>query len=165
MPHKLDKIDEDIICLLQEDGRMPSAEIARQIGGAVTERIVRFRIMKLCEDGVIHISAFVDPEKIGFPVLADVWISVENVNIMEVAHSLAALDQVSYVACSTGEWDISIQVYARSNLELHTFVTETVLKVPGVKKANFVVLPIVLKDLYAWRVRAIGNPDVMDQKD
>jgi Lrp/AsnC family transcriptional regulator for asnA, asnC and gidA len=144
---------------------MPSAEIARRIGGLVSERIVRFRIMKLCEDGVIHISAFVNPEKIGFPVIADVWISVEDANIMEVARSLSDLDQVSYVACSTGDWDISIQVYARSNLEMHTFVTETVIKVPGVKKASFVVLPVVLKDLYDWRVRAGANPGNIHHKD
>ena len=156
MSHKVDTVDESIICLLQENGRMPAAEIARRIGAGVTERIVRFRIDKLCKDGVIHVSAFVDPEKVGFPVLADVWISVEDADVVEVARSLAALDQVSYVACSTGDYDISIQVYARSNLELHTFVNETVNKVPGVKKANFVVLPVVLKDLYAWRLCANG---------
>ena len=164
MLYKLDKIDEDIICLLQEDGRMSSAEISRRIGDVVTERIVRFRIDKLCRNGVIHISAFVNPDKVGFPVLADVWITVENANVMEVARSLARLEQVSYVACSTGDWDISIQIYAHSNLELYTFVNETVIKVPGVKKANFVVLPVVLKDLYDWRVRANYNPKTDNHK-
>jgi Lrp/AsnC family transcriptional regulator, regulator for asnA, asnC and gidA len=167
--HKVDKIDQAIICLLQEDGRMPAVEIARRCGGRVTERIVRFRIQKLSESGVIRVSAVVNQEALGYTVTADVWIAVEGGNVMEVARKLAGLEQVSYVACSTGDWDISIQVYARSNLELHRFVTETIASVPGVKKANFVILPVIIKDVYGWRipegidsqeVRKTGKEDV-----
>ena len=152
MHHKLDKIDEAIVCLLQEDGRMPSAEIARRIGNGVTERVVRFRIKKMQQDGIIKISAILNPEAVGYPVAADVWIEVESGQVMEVAKKLASFEQVTYVACSTGDRDISCQVSARDNLELHHYVTDTIANVAGVKKANFVVIPVILKDIDDWRI-------------
>ena len=51
---KLDKIDWKIIALLNEDGRMPSAEVARQIGG-VSARTVKNRIDALVQNGIINI--------------------------------------------------------------------------------------------------------------
>jgi hypothetical protein len=43
---EIDKIDREIVSLLMEDGRMPSAEVARRIGN-VSERVVRYRIENL----------------------------------------------------------------------------------------------------------------------
>ena len=65
---------------------------------------------------------------------------------------MARLEQVSYVAFSTGARDLSIQVYARDNEELHRFVTEVVSQVPGVRRASTMVVPRIVKDVYNWRI-------------
>ncbi|NPV87591.1 MAG: Lrp/AsnC family transcriptional regulator [Anaerolineae bacterium] len=152
MSHKLDKIDEQIIRLLQEDGRMPAVEIARRLDNGITERMVRFRLKKMQQDGVIRISAVLNAEKVGYPVTADVWVEVEGGQVMEIARQLAQLPQVCYVALSTGEIDISLQVRARDNLELHHIVTNHISTVPGVKKATMVILPRILMDIHEWRI-------------
>jgi DNA-binding Lrp family transcriptional regulator len=58
------------------------------------------------------------------------------------------------VACGIGEMDVSIQVVAKDTAEIYRFVTEVVRKVPGVRKTTTSIVPIVLKDVYQWRVPA-----------
>jgi len=150
MPHKIDRLDRDIVHLLIEDGRMSSAEIARRLSS--TERAVRYRIDRLIQAGVIRVSAIVNPSAVGFPVIADVWIEVEPGLVMDVAHKLTQFEQVSYVACSTGDRDISVQVNARNIEEMYSFVTEVIGNVAGVKKTRTVLVPMVLKDVYDWQI-------------
>ncbi len=150
MACQIDRTDRAIVSLLIEDGRMSSAEIARRTG--ISERAVRYRINRLVEKGVIRVSAIVNPKMVGFPVVADVFIEVEPGRILEIARKMTGFECVSYVACSTGERDISIQVYARDNEELYRFVTEVIGKVPGVRKTHTVLLPVILKDVYDWQI-------------
>jgi Lrp/AsnC family transcriptional regulator for asnA, asnC and gidA len=151
MSHKIDRVDQAIARLLSENGRMSSAKIARHIGN-VSERSVRYRIDRLIQDGVIRVSTVVNPKILGFTVTADIFIEVEPGHVLDVARTLAEFECVSYVACSTGDRDVSIQVFARDNEELYRFVTEVVGNVPWVRKTNTVLLPMVLKDVYDWHI-------------
>jgi len=148
---ELDKVDRAIIRLLMEDGRMSIAEIARRASGT-SARSVRYRLDRLLKDGVIQISAITHPRKVGFEVMADVWIEIEPGRVLDVAHKMAEFEQVSYVGCSTGEKDLSIQVYVRDNADLYRFVTEVIGNIPGVRKTNTVLVPLVLKDVYDWHI-------------
>lgn len=149
--YKIDSIDHKIVNLLMEDGRMQAAEIARRIGD-VSERVVRYRIDMLIEKDVIKVSAIVNPKELGMSVVADVWLEVESDSILDVAHQMAAFENVSYVACSIGETDISIQVLGRDTGEVYRFVTEVVGKVPGVRKTTISIVPLVIKDVFQWRI-------------
>lgn len=148
---KVDLVDRAIVDLLIQDGRMSCAEIARRIGN-ITERSVRYRLDRLIEESIIRVSAIANPKAVGLPVTADVFIEVEPGRVTEVARTVAAFDCVSYVACSTGERDLSIQIVAADNKELYDFVTEVVAKVPGVRKTMTVLLPMILKDVYQWSI-------------
>ena len=151
MTHKINRVDQAIIRLLSEDGRMSSAEIARCIGNT-SERSVRYRINRLIQEGVIRVSAIANPRAVGFMVTGDIFIEVEPGQVQDVARTMVEFECVSYVACSTGDRDISIQVLARDNEELYRFVTEVVGNVPGVRKTSTVLLPLVLKDVYDWHI-------------
>lgn len=156
---KIDKIDFEIVNLLMEDGRMPAAEIARRIGG-ISQRIVRYRIDRLLKDGLISISAVPHPQALGFNVVADVFVEVEPGLIHDVAAALARLDCVSYVACSIGERDVSVQVVARDNAEVYSFATQVIGQLPGVRKTTTSIVPIKLKDVYQWHIpTAVYNDD------
>jgi Lrp/AsnC family transcriptional regulator for asnA, asnC and gidA len=165
---KLDRIDWEIIALLNEDGRMPSAEIARRLGD-VSARTITNRIEALTKKGIINIRAIVNPETFGYSVLADVFIEVEPGRVREVAEGVAEFSQVSYVACATGDTDISISVRARSIEELFNFTTEKLGKIPGVRRTQSYLLPLKIKDLDTWlppdvdgakRVRQPDKPKV-----
>ena len=149
--YEIDNLDVKIVNLLLEDGRIPASEIARRLG-EVSERAVRYRIDRMTEEGVIRISAIVSPQAFGLTTYADVWLEVESDKILEVANKMAEFQNVSYVACGIGETDVSIQVVAKDTAEVYRFVTEVVRKVPGVRKTTTSIVPIILKDVYQWRV-------------
>jgi Lrp/AsnC family transcriptional regulator for asnA, asnC and gidA len=151
--YEIDTTDVKIVNILLEDGRISASEIARQLGG-ISERAVRYRIEKMINEGVIQISAVVRPQAFGLTTIADVWLEVESDQILEVANKMASFDSVSYVACGIGETDVSIQVVARDTAEIYRFVTEVVRKTPGVRKTTTSIVPIILKDVYQWRVPA-----------
>ncbi len=160
---ELDKVDRAIVRLLMKDGRMSSAEIARQAGG-ISERSVRYRLDRLIADGVIQVSAIIHPRKVGYEVIADVWMEIEPGRVLDVAHKMAEFEQVSYVGCSTGERDLSIQIYARSNADLFRFVTEVIGNIPGVRKTSTVLVPLVLKDVYDWHIPEPASTDGKEDK-
>jgi Lrp/AsnC family transcriptional regulator for asnA, asnC and gidA len=149
--YEIDKTDIKIINLLMEDGRMPASEMARRIGG-ISERVVRYRIERIVKEGYIQISAITNPKSLGFAVTADVFLEVESNSILEVAKKASEYDCVSYVACSIGESDISIQVVGHDTSEVYQFVTEVIGKIPGVRKTTTSIVPLVLKDVYQWRI-------------
>jgi Lrp/AsnC family transcriptional regulator for asnA, asnC and gidA len=151
MPSRVDSTDAAIVALLIEDGRMSSADIARRMGD-ITERSVRYRLERLVDAGIIRVSAVADPKALGYAVLADVFIEVEPGQIMAVARKMTEFECVTYVACSTGASDVSIQIVAPDNAELYRFVTEVVANVAGVRKTTTVLLPLVLKDVYQWHI-------------
>jgi len=149
--YEIDKLDVKIVNLLLDDGRMPASEIARRLED-ISERAVRYRIDRMVEEGVIRVSAIVSPQAFGLTTFADVWMEVESDKILEVANKMAEFQNVSYVACGIGETDVSIQIVAKDTTEVYKFVTEVVRKVPGVRKTTTSIVPIILKDVYQWRV-------------
>lgn len=149
--YKIDKTDLKIINLLIDNGRIHAAEIARQIGN-ISERAVRYRIERMVENDVMQISAVVNPRSVGLSVVADVWIECDADSILDVARRMTELEEISYVACSIGERDVSVQVLARDTGDVYRFVTEVIGKVPGVRKTTTNIVPMVLKDIYQWRI-------------
>jgi Lrp/AsnC family transcriptional regulator, regulator for asnA, asnC and gidA len=149
--YQIDEIDNKIVNLLMKDGRMSAAQIARQIGN-ISERAVRYRIDRMIADGLFRVSAIINPKAVGYSVIADVFIQVESGHINKVAEILTGYDCVSYVACSIGEKDISVQVVAHSTDEIYSIVTETIGQIPGVIKTTTSIVPRILKDVYEWKI-------------
>jgi Lrp/AsnC family transcriptional regulator for asnA, asnC and gidA len=149
--YEIDNIDINIINLLMEDGRMPASEMSRRIGG-ISERVIRYRIERIVNEGYIQISAINNPKLLGYMVTADVFLEVESNSILDVAKKASEYDCVTYVACSIGENDISIQVVGHDTNEVYQFVTDVIGKIPGVRKTTTSIVPLVLKDVYQWRI-------------
>ena len=124
--------------------------MARSIG--VSQRTVGYRIDRLTRSGVVQVGAVVNPQAIGLNVVGDVFLEAAPGQIREVAERFAALEEVSYVAGSIGNGDLSIQVCVRDAAELARFVDEVVGRMPGVTKTRTVLVPWKLKDVYEWNI-------------
>jgi DNA-binding Lrp family transcriptional regulator len=145
----LDPLDYQIIELLAVDGRIPSAEIARRLHQPA--RTIRYRLERLLQNGILQIRPVINPAAFGYTILADVLIETEVGRVLEVATAVAQLNPVSYVACATGDRDVSIQVLAASVDALYQFITDQLHTVPGVRRTQTVLLPVKLKDVYQWQ--------------
>lgn len=144
-----DETDWKIIKLLNKDGRMPSTEIAEKLGN-ITARTVNNRIKALTKDGIITVRAVIDPDKVGYGVLADAYIEVEPGLVSEVANLVANLPEISYVACAIGDVDVSVSIRAQTIRELFDFVESKLGKIPGVRRTQTHILPVRIKDLDTW---------------
>jgi hypothetical protein len=60
----MDRLDYEILSVLQQDGRRSFTEIGKKLG--VSEGTIRKRVMRLVDDGVIRIIGLVDPHLVGF---------------------------------------------------------------------------------------------------
>ena len=149
MKPQVDEIDRAILSCLIEDARMPSAEIARRIGD-VPVRTVRSRLKRLIDSGVVYVCAGAVPEPLGFGIRADIVIDVEPGKMIDVAEKLCQLDQVCYVALSTGDFDISAAFVATDIEAFRTFVTETIHEIPGIVRTRVNVLTKVFKRSCDW---------------
>jgi Lrp/AsnC family transcriptional regulator for asnA, asnC and gidA len=149
MRAKIDDLDRAIIACLQENSRMPCTEIASRIGN-VPARTVRSRLKRLLDRGVIDICTGVIPGAVGFPIRADIMIRVEAGKLPYVVEKLSELDQVYYLALSTGDCDISIATAATDLESLQSFITETLHSIPGITTTRVNVLTSILRQSYDW---------------
>lgn len=165
--YKVDRVDQAIVDLLMKDGRIPAAEIARQLG-YISERSVRDRIESLFANKVIQICAIVNPIKLGFLVTANIILDIATGDVLETAQKLAQLDETCYVGFSIGKPSLSIQVYARDTNSLYTFVTETLHQMPGVTNTVTTILPLTLKSLDSWGIpdsACVDNVEEIEEKN
>lgn len=149
-PPALDDIAKQIIELLQTDGRMPYAAIAKQVG--LSEAAVRHRVQRLVDAGVMQIVAVTDPLQMGFARQAMIGITVSG-RVREVAAALEELDALDYIVVTTGRFDILAEVVAASDDELLDVVSEQVASIEGVTTTETFVYLRLQKQTYAWGVK------------
>ncbi|HHY15992.1 MAG TPA: Lrp/AsnC family transcriptional regulator, partial [Firmicutes bacterium] len=134
MSFVLDEFDRAIINLLQQNGRMPFLTIANQLN--LAEGTVRRRVGKLLNEGLLRIVGVADPFKVGLNTVAVVGMKVERGRIENIAEQLSALPEVRYVALSTGNYDLVIEVVVSGNDELLTFLVDTLRDIDGISNTG-----------------------------
>jgi Lrp/AsnC family transcriptional regulator, regulator for asnA, asnC and gidA len=160
-----DETDRKIANLLMENGRMAASEVARRVGGGISERVVRYRIDRMVKEKVITLTAVMNPRTLGYPIVADVWLECESDSILDVAEILSKFEMVSYVACAIGETDVSIQLIGKDTSEVYAFVTGVIGKIHGVRKTTTSIVPLVLKDVYQWRIPPVNITNKISAKE
>ena len=114
-PLPLDDTSKGIIALLQQDGRMSYAAIAKEVG--LSEAAVRQRAQRLIEQGVIQIVAVTDPLELGFAWEAMVGVRVSG-NIKAIADALGQIEAIDFIVLTSGKFDIILEVVAKSDDQL-----------------------------------------------
>lgn len=126
----LDDLDFAILSYLQKDGRMSFTVIAEKL--KVSIGTIRTRFNKLIEDGTVNIIGRVDPEKVGFRSYAHIAVYVRPATLKEkVALKISKLSEVSFLAMTSGDYDLEVDVMCRDNDHLVQFVNE-LSKIEGV---------------------------------
>ena len=127
----MDELDSKIIEILQEDGRASNAGIARRVG--VSEGTVRRRLKRLVQEEYIQVVALPDPSKMGYQSQALVGVQVDPDKVDRVADALADLTEISWVAVTTGSYDLFAWATLQSAEALGIFLRTKVGVIPGVR--------------------------------
>lgn len=144
----LDALDRALIRYLNQDARIPSARIAREL--KLAERTVRHRIARLIEREIIRPVAVVNPAAFGYDLSVDIFCEVDGGKQSQAVETIVTLPEVTYVAYTTGDRDISIQALFKNTDELHHFLTHKLHQVPGVRRTRTMLVPRIVKDTYQW---------------
>jgi Lrp/AsnC family transcriptional regulator, regulator for asnA, asnC and gidA len=115
----LDEIDHRIINLLRLDGRMSFSEISKRL--EMPEATARYRVQRLLQSEIVQILAFPNPEKLGTPHLLIVFLMVEMNHIDEIAHKLEKMEEVRFVAVTSGRYHLIVDIFFGAHSELITF--------------------------------------------
>lgn len=153
-----DRIDEQLIALLEQDGRASFAELGQIVdlsGDSVSQRVRR-----LTEDGTIKVVGSVSPGVLGYTTFALVAIEVDG-PAQALADALAELPFTDFVACTAGSIDVLVEIVCRDDAELFEAM-ETLRATPGVRRCQTFVYLSVEKYTYAVRgFNGLGGPQNM----
>jgi len=160
---EMDELDRRIMQVLRRDARRSYASIARAIG--VSEPTVRNRVTRLLNGGAVLPWARVNPAAIGFPVDAMLGIRVKQGCSKQVGAKLAEMDNVAYVAYTTGSFDILIEAHLSDNEGLFKFLNEDLEHVEGiVYKETWHVLRTE-KTNFEWEGENVGKTPLDELAD
>jgi len=143
----LDTLDNEIIRLLTEYGRMPIGEMAKKLN--VTSPTIRNRIKDLEKSGVFKVSGLIDPNKHQEMITALVAMSIKSDGKMDqILKKIGQLANVVWVGVVTGRYDIIAEVVCIGGKdELYRFTTETILKIGNVVRSETF---IIMKSRHNW---------------
>jgi Lrp/AsnC family transcriptional regulator, regulator for asnA, asnC and gidA len=146
----LDELDQQVIKILQADGRRPNTEIAREL--RVSETTVRKRISQLVSRGLINIVAVPTPRAVGMNLSAIIGISVTLPRIRHVSEELKRQREVRYVGVSTGRYDIIVEAFFFNQQHFLDFISNRLGHLEGITGLETSIILEVVKFSYEWEI-------------
>jgi Lrp/AsnC family transcriptional regulator for asnA, asnC and gidA len=138
----MDKLDYEIVSMLKQDGRLSNANVSRVL--KVSEGTIRRRLKRMTNENIIRIFAVPNPESIGLHSEALIGIQVDPDKMEIIANKVSKLDQATWVAHTTGTYDIFLWAAVESTEELGKFIRGPIGTIPGVRRTEtFVNLRVV----------------------
>ena len=138
----LDRIDRQILGLLQRNARISNTELAQRVNLSPTPCLRRLR--KLEEEGwVRHYGAVLDEKKLGFQVAAMVFVKLDkntrhNGEVFEQA--LLELPAVTECCVVTGAHDYVLRVVCKSLEDYQRFLKEDLAAVEVVADLESLII-------------------------
>ena len=107
--YKIDEMDEEILKLLVNNGRMPITEIAERL--KTTPRVINYRIKNLKKDKIILINRiFLDLNKFNW-IFCKALLKFKNLNKQKYSQFFQycnTIENLTYVINSIGSWDLEM---------------------------------------------------------
>jgi Lrp/AsnC family leucine-responsive transcriptional regulator len=136
----LDAKDRKILGLVQRDGKLPQAEIAKRVG--LSAAAVNERLKKLENAGVIRrYVAVVDPRALGASVTAFVEVFIEHPRYeAKFIAELLELDEVQECHHITGEFSLVLKIRVRDMESLQQLLIHKLNALEGVRQTRTVIV-------------------------
>lgn len=144
----LDAMDRAIIRALKNDGRLPFSTIAAQLH--VSPGMIRQRVQRLVEAGVLQFVAVTHPLRTGYHTMALIGVKADGHRLREIANQIAAFEEVIYLAITSGTYNFLVEVTCIDNADLLRFLSEKLYSVEGVREAETFIYLDIVKEIYAW---------------
>ena len=149
---KIDRIDQNMIRLLQKDGRMSIVDMAKELG--ISETTARTRLKRLIRKEIINVVAVSNPIKLGFEIIGNLKLTIDLKKKDQILSSLVKNDKLNYIALTTGGTDLDVEFIARSLDEFKTLIFNEIPNIDGVISLETSLIVEIVKDTWdfgtAW---------------
>jgi DNA-binding Lrp family transcriptional regulator len=120
---QIDELDARLLTLLRDEPRIGVMEASRRLG--VARGTVQARLAKLEERGVVKgFGPEVDPGRMGYPVLAFVFLQIAQGRLSEAVAVLSAVPEVLEATATSGPSDLLCRVVAQDTEQLQEIVNQ-----------------------------------------
>ncbi len=141
----VNKVDLQIINLLQEDCRLSFNKIASKLGISVGTAFNH--VKNLEKKGILKkYTIIIDSPKLGYSVTAIIFLQVDGGHVVDVENKIANIANVIAVYNVTGDYDAIMITKFKNSADLNTFI-KALLATPHVRRTvtNF-TLNIIKED-------------------
>ena len=119
----MDKIDLEILSLLQKNARMPLKALAAEVH--LSSPAVSSRMERLEAEGIIEgYTVNLDHEKLGYPIIAFISLDLDPVDKPKFYPYIEKCKNVLECTCVTGQYAILLKVAFESTMALDSFIGE-----------------------------------------
>lgn len=119
----MDKVDKKILKELLENSRLPLSQIGKKV--RLSRENVYYRIQNLIKQGIIRdFVSSIDYESLGFQQFV-VFIEFDKIDQKKESQIIEYLKKeksVSWIGILSGNWSLTFDIFAKSNIELNDFI-------------------------------------------
>ncbi|MCU0316639.1 MAG: Lrp/AsnC family transcriptional regulator [Fimbriimonadaceae bacterium] len=138
MKERLDEADLKILRLLQEDGRITNADLARQVGLSPPSMLQRVR--KLEESGFIeNYTTRLNHGALGYGLMVVAMVSLslhQEKPIEQFVDAVRSIPEVLECLNVSGDCDFLLKIIAKDMADYERIVREKLSRVKGIGKIN-----------------------------
>lgn len=134
---KLDKIDIQILKLLQEDGRLNNAEIAKRVFLSPPACWKRLKILE--QSAIKHYQAVIEPKSIGYNFYAFMNITLDlhsEESMKRFEKEILKVDNVITCHNISGRYDYLLQLVVKDMDDFHHVSMEKIRSIGNIKEMN-----------------------------
>ena len=140
----MDKLDNDIIKSLNENGRKSLRKISKELN--ISLSTISNRLKKLEENGIItRYIPVVCPEKAGLDLTAVINLKITHGKLIETQKKISKDNHISAIYDITGEWDSVIIAHFKDRKDLNRFIKK-ILSMEHIERTNTQVALNIVKD-------------------
>ena len=139
MSSPIDELDARLIDLMTSEPRIGLMEVSRRL--SVARGTVQARLTKLTERGVIKsFGPEVDPGRMGYPVLAFVFLEITQGRLTEAVEHLESVPEVLEAHATSGPRDLLCRVAARDTEQLQDIINHLLSTSAVRRSTSYIVL-------------------------
>jgi DNA-binding Lrp family transcriptional regulator len=139
MSSPIDDLDARLIALMAAEPRIGLMEVSRRLN--VARGTVQARLTKLTERGVIKsFGPEVDPARMGYPVLAFVFLEITQGRLTEAVEHLESVPEVLEAHATSGPRDLLCRVAAHDTEQLQEIINRLLSTSAVRRSTSYIVL-------------------------
>ena len=136
---RIDELDAELLALLRAEPRIGLMEASRRLG--VARGTVQARLAKLEERGVVKgFGPEVDPGRMGYPVLAFVFLQIAQGRLAEAVAVLDDVPEVLEATATSGPSDLLCRIVAQDTEHLQEIVNRLLSNTAIRRSTSYIAL-------------------------